>query len=629
MAQAATNNNSRPKKKIKFKRKAVKAVATGVTPAPKNCRAALEAEDAVDWVNSQGNEWYGLIELGVLDIGYTREQLREQGVINPEDPIPVGDYYELKFDAEGDVDKKKSRFAVKGHPGNMQKNVHYDKTFSATPRENTARLLCALVVHLNLFRVAFDITKAYCWADRPKDKLLALKYPDGFQEFDPETGEELFTILRKNLYGDPAAGRIFGKARDIAILDKFNKNGWTCIRTRMDPCLFVITQNGKRAWLLAHVDDCDICGETDEIANGVKSVCGTIWKITDADPEYMLGVRRKLTHDSNGRVLTCKLDMSAYCVGMAEAFKEHLPKGIMKEPVAKGMFISKLDAVTDEEAKAVLAAGYQVAIGMLMWAVRQCYPGGKVAVSMLCRIMARPHWDAFKHAMHLIAYLYQERAVGITFSHCSNTTPIGLVDASNKPDPADGKAQFGGVIMFMGGPVIDISRKLKHCGLSSAHNEYMGMYYIHQALVWFRQLLTEMGLTELLNKPTIMLADNLAANNLSQEDVISHGNQYMYLPFHYNKEVQEQGFSHVHYINTLRNISDLMTKCGGSTEMKGLMGALTGADTTLIKELAAECAAIQEKLPEQKHFQDFKQDSSWWNDSELQNIIKEQHNDEV
>ena len=86
--------------------KTVKAVATGVVPAPKNCRAALEAEDADDWVKSQGNEYYGLVELGVLDLNFTRQQLIEEGVINPDTPIPIGDYYELKFNAEGEVNKK-------------------------------------------------------------------------------------------------------------------------------------------------------------------------------------------------------------------------------------------------------------------------------------------------------------------------------------------------------------------------------------------------------------------------------------------------------------------------------------------------------------------------------------------
>jgi hypothetical protein len=52
-----------------------------------------------------------------------------------------------------------------------------------------------------------------------------------------------------------------------------------------------------------------------------------------------------------------------------------------------------------------------------------------------------------------------------------------------------------------------------------------------------------MGLQISIAKPTITLADNLAANTLSHEDVLTHSNHYMYRPFHYNNEVQEQGFS--------------------------------------------------------------------------------------
>ena len=623
-AMAARTSTNKAKK---FKKKRTKAVATGHTPAPKNCRAAIESEQADQWVKAQGNEFYGLVELGVLDCGYTKQQLIDLEISNHDTPIPIGDYYELKFGSDGEIDKHKARMAIKGHKGNMQKGKHFDKTFAATPRENTSRFMCALVVLLNLFRGAFDITKAYCWADRPPNQLLALKYPDGFQEFDPTTGEELFIILRKNLYGDPAAGRLFGKARDKAIQEKFNQNGWKCTRCRMDPCLFVITKGGMRAWMLAHVDDCDIIAESQQLVDDIKEICKTIWTLTDADPEYMLGVRRKLTRDKEGNVIECNLDMIPYIEGMAEAFKEHLPKGVIKTPVTKGMFISKNTVVSEQESKEVLNAGFQVAVGMLMWAVRMCYPGGKVAVSMMCRVMAKPSWEVFGEAMNLIAWLYQNRTVGIKFSKCGNTIPIGLVDASNKPDPSDGKAQFGGVIMFMGATVIDISRKLKHSGLSSAHNEYMAMYYVHQALVWFRQLVAEMGLQELIKKPTIMLADNQAANLLSQEDIISHGNQYMYLPFHYNKEVQEQGFSFVEYVNTLQNISDLMTKAGGSRELNDLLGALTGHDTRLIEILAKKCADIQQGLPEQTLFQEFQNDHMWWLDPERDSVIQDLQRD--
>ena len=78
--------------------------------------------------------------------------------------------------------------------------------------------MCALVALLNLKRLSFDITKAYCWADLPPGELIALKYPSAFQEYDPTTKEPLFIVTRKDLYGHPSAGRTFGKARDAAIL---------------------------------------------------------------------------------------------------------------------------------------------------------------------------------------------------------------------------------------------------------------------------------------------------------------------------------------------------------------------------------------------------------------------------
>ena len=80
----------------------------------------------------------------------------------------------------------------------------------------------------------------------------------------------------------------------------------------------------------------------------------------------------------------------------------------------------------------------------------------------------------------------------------------------------------------------------------------------------------------------------LLANILATEDVVSSGNQYVYLPYHYNKEVQELGLSIVHYVRTKDNISDLMTKAVKVAEFKILVNALTGHDVTLINKLIAE-----------------------------------------
>ena len=78
---------------------------------------------------------------------------------------------------------------------------------------------------------------------------------------------------------------------------------------------------------------------------------------------------------------------------------------------------------------------------------------------------------------------------------------------------------------------------------------------------------------------------NKPANILSKEDIVTSGNQYMYLPYHFNKEVQEMGLSKVDYINTLDNISDLGTKAVDATTLKTLAPAALGHDHRLIKKI--------------------------------------------
>jgi hypothetical protein len=273
---------------------------------------------------------------------------------------------------------------------------------------------------------------------------------------------------------------------------------------------------------------------------------------------------------------------------MYNSFKDKMPDKVPDLPVEAKFTCSTLDKTPPEESAAVLEAGYQCAMGMLLWAARRVYTACRVGVSILCRVMSKPSWRAFYQAIQMISWIYANRTQGLLFTSGVNTRPLGMVDASNKPDPVDGKCQFGYVIMWMGAPVMDYSKKLRHIGLSSEHNEYMAMHFAHQGLVWFRQLLQELGLDELLDRPTVMMADNKPANTLSQEDIVSMGNQYIYLPYHYNKEVQEEGFSKVMWIHSPNNISDLMTKCGGTKEFNMLVKPLTGYDSRLIIKLDAE-----------------------------------------
>ena len=586
---------------VRNKKKRTKAVSKGKIQAPKNTADALWREDSVDWVKSMGNEFYGLVEMGVFVLGLTKAQLLEHGVdIDRKPPVPIGEYYECKFDENGELAKRKTRHAIQGHPGNMTKGIHYFETFSATPRESTSRILQALCVHLNLIRCSFDITKAYCWADLPEKERIALTYPTAFKEVHPTTGEILYLLQMKNLYGSPPAGRHFAKQRNKTLLERFSQGDWSIIRTRMDPCLFLIKRAYKdsagtitvlRGWMLAHVDDCDLVCEGQTITDDIMAICQDIWKCEVISSDFMLGIRRRLTHDSEGVVEHCDLDMIPFIEGMAETFREHLPKphgGKFSTPLEPDFNITKKDEVSDLECQEVLDAGQQVGSGMVLWAARHCFPECRVGISILCRVMARPSWKAFHGLMRIIAWMYQERCRGIRYSRDGNSIPAWLVDSSAKADPYDQKCQYGAVGLWMGGPIMDISKKLTHISLATQTAEYMAMAFAHQAMVWMRQLFQEMDLIHLIEHSTLMFGDNKPANILATEDVVTSGNQYVYLPYHYNKEVQELGLSIVHYVRTKDNISDLLTKAVKVAEFKALVNALTGHDVSLINRLIAE-----------------------------------------
>jgi hypothetical protein len=569
-----------------------KAVAADSIPEPRNTREALE-RDPIGWSKSIREEVGPLIEMGVLDegpdgIGYTKAQLLEEGIdINVKKAVGLGLYHTHKFDKEGEIDRLKSRAALQGHKGNMQRGNHFTETFTPTPKEDIARILLALMCLFNLFRMTGDVVKAYCWAPLPPGDLIAVKYPPGLKKFHPTTGEETFMILRKNLYGHPAAGRSWGKLRDSELLKHFNMEGWKCRQCEMDPCLFYITKDEAWALVSIHTDDMDAVGTDMLILNGIFDLVDKIWELKRTDPELMLGVVRKVTHDSDGKVESCEQTMEAYIRGMADSFREHLPTKTVQSFLPPKTSLSKFEKPPELEVKGSQDKGYNRAVGMIVWAVRHVAPIGKYGVTQLCSVMATPGKQAFEAAMNAIAFLEQRAKKGIKFSAKGNRIPVFMSDASNKPDPNDGKCHAGFTGHLANGPIISKSFKLKHRGLSSEHNEYMGLTACLRAVVWIRQLLGEIGMDDLIKEPTTVYGDNIQANRLCKEHFVSSGNQHIYMPYHWNREVINNREATIKWVQTTHNISDLMSKNVTSAVSKQLDGLLSGYEdiSKLVLEL--------------------------------------------
>jgi hypothetical protein len=108
-------------------------------------------------------------------------------------------------------------------------------------------------------------------------------------------------------------------------------------------------------------------------------------------------------------------------------------------------------------------------------------------------------------------------------------------------------------------------------------------------VVWLRQLLNEIGRQDMIAAPTVVYGDNIQANRLCKEHFVTTGNQHIYMPYHWNREVMEAGMAVVKWVNTIYNVSDLMSKNVAPGIQKTLDPLLSGYGdiTKLIMQLEA------------------------------------------
>jgi len=155
-----------------------KATNSGEEIPPSNLTEAFAHPTRGEmWRKAALTEFEGLTNMGVFDHDYSWDELGKVGIdtkIKP--PLPLSVVCDHKYDKGGNLDRLKVRMAIAGHPGNMQRGVHYDQTFAATPGQHSSRVLQAIMVRNKYKRLAWDIKQAYCWAEVDSNELFAVKY---------------------------------------------------------------------------------------------------------------------------------------------------------------------------------------------------------------------------------------------------------------------------------------------------------------------------------------------------------------------------------------------------------------------------------------------------------------------
>lgn len=588
------------KTKVARKKVRKKAVSKGGEQPPSTTRQALtHPTRAVQWMRSMDKEFYGLVKLGVLKLGYTLAELKALGITSK--PVPIGTVFDHKYDTltglirdEGGL---KSRMALKGHPGNMFKDVHYTDTYAATPVGETERVLQAEMVKRRLKRLAFDIAQAYCHANMEEgyDKII-LTYPDGYQEWDGD--EPLYILMDKNLYGHPAGARNWTVCRDEFINEEFNSGVWSCHHcVDTDPCLFHLKRYTKprgeskkcetcgesrqcehdesvldEMWALIHTDDCDCYGTTDSILQEFRDTIHAKWGVKDVNPTEQLGVKRTVTETEDGE-MEVRITMPVFVEGMAACFADdpYYPSNKdMTTPypvdALPDVRVNK-EEVSDDEARETIARGYQRVVGMIMWASRHCFPECQLAASYASRVLSHPSLRDWKAALHCVKWMLQNKNRGILFSSRHPNYFSIFVDASNNPDSRS-LCQSGHVAYMMGGPVCWESKRNPHADCAAPRNEYMAMHGVCGTINWVRALMKDAGF-EFDSAPTQVYTDSKTALQMIDKDKITRSFKIVRTHYHIAREFCRDGLMEVNHIFGKYNPADLTTKSNPRQRIQG------------------------------------------------------------
>jgi len=566
-----------------------------------------------EWDNIEGRNTFGP-HMKIADI-------RAQGI--KQSICPCRELCELKG-SDGEVEKWKTRLVIQGSPNNVKHGEHYFDTFAPAPNCTTTRILLTLIVQLGLYLFSADISAAYLHGRMPADQQIPIRLPVHARQYDPVTGEELYRILLGSCYGLPQSSKIWSELRDKWFIDNFNSKGWTCRKSRRDPCLFIfardkavkrptgkagrymtkitqvvpspfhhharatttggdgdfnITNHAKKdfVFLVVHTDDIDIVGTNKADINLIVQRVHDRFKVTTSDPEVMLGLKRVIAPDGKSITVTQR----AYIEGMWSDFSGQVKgKRIPETPFPPNLYMTKQDPeeIDHKVTNDILKNGkYMSLVGGLLWASRMTLPQCGVGCHFLTRMLAAPTVQAYDAGIHMLCYMYGHREKGIRFSRVAKPTVVTYYDSSNRRDPKDGAKAVGGHIVFLcNGPLIWSSKKNSHTGQSSSHNEYMALAAATKATEWIRYLLMEMGLHAWVKEPTMMMGDNDAATTLCRNDIVTPANCYYDMLLYHSKQAFEQFRIDPTRIDTKLNYADGMTKAVPRQVTDAHVPAITG-----------------------------------------------------
>jgi hypothetical protein len=456
--------------------------------------------------------------------------------------------------ATGEVYKHKARLNVGGHK--QQYGVNFWETYSPVVNWFTIRLFLTLAILFSWQTRQIDFVLAFPQADVECDIYMAI--PRGFTLPEGYNPKDYCLMLRKNIYGQKQAGRIW---------NKHLHNGLTQMgfeQSNIDECLYY---RGSTIFLV-YVDDGIIIdsdrSRIDALFNEFKA---HNFDVTDeGELKDYLGVDISKQEDGSLHLSQSKLIEQILADMNFQRNTSAVPC-----PARIGEVLTKHSDHKEHKAD----WHYRSIIGKLNFLEKSTRPDLAFAVHNAARFSIdprEPHSDAVKR---ICRYLVGSRDKGYYMRPDYNLGFEVYADADfagtwNKDtaenDPATAQSRAGYLIRLAGCPILWASRLMREICLSTTEAEYCCLSEALRQVIPLMNIITELRERKLLNDelhPVIKCTafeDNSGALELARAPRMRPRTKHINIKYHHFRRHVAEGLIKIEPIDTLDQLADVFTK---------------------------------------------------------------------
>jgi hypothetical protein len=459
--------------------------------------------------------------------------------------IPCKIFLKMKYHANGEPNKLKSRLVAGGH---RQKKGSYGETFAPTIATSNLLLSLSIGAYYKKPVATFDVPNAYLHVTNVNNNImiinkeitdiLLLDRPE-LQQFLTSKGT-ILVKLNKDLYGLKQSANGWYEALSTALVNAgYAKNG-------MDDCLLYKRESDNSLAIIdLHVDDITTIASFQEIER-VQNILEKVFNVTltvnkDQDNLEYLGMKIRVT--SNGTYVS----QPGYI--RAAAAKYNVSNEFSTPSTTTFFQRNENDVLYNNPTK------FKSILATLLYAATHSRPDIIKEIVFLAQYSLKPTVEDYNKLLRVFGYLISTAEKELILN--PSDLKLYIYSDASFNTHCDGKSHYGYLVTIGNtGALITKSKKMKTTATSSTESELFAMSEACKVAIDKLEVLKEMGLH--LEDAVTVYVDNLPSIQVATGN--NRRSKYLRVRYHHVQELIKENLIKLEHIYTDAQRADILTK---------------------------------------------------------------------